>query len=268
MGRLDRAWRLVGTGLAFATLGLGGMVLAATVIPLISLITANREARIQRTQYVVHWGFRLYILLLRRTRIIDLDISAVGGLADCRGHVIIANHPTLLDVVLLMSFNPHIRCIVKHQLWNDRFLGGVVRSAGYIPNDLPSEEMIEACAEALNSGGNLLIFPEGTRSRPGTTQRFQRGFATIAMLADAPVRMARITCLPATLTKGEAWWRIPTQRPIFRVADLGALAVADYRGYPYRALGARRMVAAVEQRYVDRLTGQGGPDSLAQTAVV
>jgi len=250
---LDRSWRLIGTGLAFASLGLGGMFLAATIFPLISLATRDPVARVRRTQYVVHRSFRLYITLLSSTRIIDLDLSGIGSLADCRGCLIVANHPTLLDVVLLMSLNPRVRCIVKHQLWSNPYLGGVVRAAGYLRNDLPSETMIRACADALAEGSNLLVFPEGTRTRPGETGRFQRGFANVAMLTGAELRLALITCHPITLTKGEPWWRIPARRPLFQVADMGALDAKEYMGYQYRAVGARRLTTRVEGMYIDKL---------------
>ncbi len=258
MGLLDRLRRLVGTGLAFASLGLGGMVLAATVFPVIALISGNTGDRIRRTQHVVHWSFRLYILLLRHSRIIDLDVSAIGGIPACRGSIIVANHPTLLDVVLLMSLNPHLRCIVKHQLWENPFLSGVVKSAGYIRNDLPSDAMARACSEALASGSNLLVFPEGTRSHQGEIGRFHRGFANLAMLTGTEIRMVLITCNPVTLVKGEPWWRIPDRRPTFRVADMGALEASDYLSYPYRSIGARRLVACIEERYSDRLAKNNG----------
>jgi len=254
MGWLDRSWRLIGTGLAFASLGLGGMVLAATIFPLISLATRDPVARVRRTQYVVHRSFRLYIALLCVTRIIDLDLSDIGRLADCRGCQIVANHPTLLDVVLLMALNPRVRCIVKHQLWSNPYLGGVVRAAGYLRNDLPSEMMIRACADALAEGSNLLVFPEGTRTRPGENGKFQRGFANVAMLTGVELRLALITCDPITLTKGEPWWRIPERRPLFRVSDMGALDANEYMGYQYRAVGARRLVARIEGLYRDKFT--------------
>ncbi len=255
MSLVNRAWRLAGTGLAFASLGLGGLFLAGTVFPLIAAVTADRDVRIRRTQYVVHASFRLYIVLLRRSGIIDLDLSALADFKACRRRLIVANHPTLLDVVLLMSLNPRIGCIVKHQLWENWFLRGVVRSAGYIRNDLPSEQMIMACSQALASGQNLLVFPEGTRSRPGEARRFQRGFANIAMVTGYSIQLVMITCQPLTLTKGQPWWRIPDRRPIFRVAAMGTVDAKEYLGVGHRAIAARRLVQHVEKCYLDALEG-------------
>ncbi len=254
----DRPWRVVGTGLAFASLGLSGALLAATIFPLIALVTRDPTVRVRRIQYVVHLSFRLYILLIWRTRIIDLDLTGVGDLAACRSRLIIANHPTLLDVVLLMSLNPRIRCIVKHQIWSNPFLGGVVRAAGYIRNDLPSDLMIRACADALADGSNLLVFPEGTRSAPDQMGHFQRGFANIAILTATDVRLVLITCRPATLIRGVPWWRIPLCRPQFTVTGLGALNVNEYLDYQYRAIGARRLAAHVEQRFSERHACKNG----------
>ncbi len=250
---IDHTWRLVGTGLAFASLGLGGALLAVTVFPLIALITRDDSVRVRRTQYVVHMCFKSYIALMRCWPLLDLDFSEAGKLTDCEGRLIVANHPTLLDVVLLMSLNPRMRCIVKHQLWSNPYLGGVVRAAGYIRNDLPSEDMLEECAKALAEGSNLLVFPEGTRTRPEETCRFHRGFANLAMLTNSSVQLALITCDPQTLMKGEPWYLIPRRRPTFRVRDMGFLDVNEYISYQHRGIGARRLVANVEDLYREQL---------------
>ena len=251
--RIDLAWRLVGTGLAFASLGLGGALLAVTVFPLIALITRDASLRVRRTQYIIYASFKCYIALMRFWPVLNLDFSEVGKLPNCEGRLIVANHPTLLDVVLLMSLNPRMCCIVKHQLWSNPYLGGVVRAAGYIRNDLPSEQMLEKCAKALAEGSNLLVFPEGTRTRLEATCRFQRGFANLAMLTNSPVQLALITCDPQTLMKGDPWYYIPWRRPTFRVRDMGFLDVNEYIGYQHRGVGARRLVANVEDLYREQL---------------
>ena len=199
---LDRWWRIACTGLAFAALGLGGVALAVTVFPVIAIVSVDAGQRTRRTQRIIFLSFRFYVRVLRSLGILALDVVGADVLASCRGRLIIANHPTLLDVVLLMGLNPAVQCIVKHQLWRNPFLGGVVRSAGYIRNDLVAEDLLAACAAALAGGGNLIIFPEGTRTTPGLAPAFQRGFANIAIMVAADIQLVTITCEPITLTKG------------------------------------------------------------------
>ena len=248
--RADRAWRIVATGLAFAFIFAGGALLAATVLPVLVLLPGDPREHAQRT---IRAAFRVYLATLQGIGLLRLETEGIERLAASGGSIVIANHPSLLDVVMLMAFIPHSQCIVKHRLWNNRLLGGLVRRAGYIPNDLPADLMLAACRDSLDRGAALIIFPEGTRSRPNLPRRFQRGFANLALLTGAPVLPALISCDPPTLTKGESWWMVPDRRPLFRLCIGEKLDTTAWAAQTTRALAARRLARALEAYYADRL---------------
>jgi 1-acyl-sn-glycerol-3-phosphate acyltransferase len=199
---LNWLWRLICTGLAFAALGLGGCLMAVTLFPLVAALTRDPAARQRRIQYCVHASFRLYLFFLRLLGVIEIEIRHAERLTALDGQIIVANHPTLLDVVLLMALVPRAQCVVKNQLWRNPFLRPVVHGAGYISNDLPADALLAACARAIEAGNNLIIFPEGTRTRPGEPMRLRRGFANIAAATAADLVPITITCRPWTLIKG------------------------------------------------------------------
>ena len=252
--RLDHAWRVAATGMAFACLFGGGGLLAATVLPTLVLLPGDPR---ERAQLVIRATFRAYLATLQAIRLLRIETEGLARLVASGGAIVIANHPSLLDVVMLMAFIPRSQCIVKHQLWRSRLLGGLVRRAGYIPNDLDGERMLAACRDCLARGAALIIFPEGTRSRAGVPPHFQRGFANLAVLTGAPVLPVLISCDPPTLTKGEAWWVVPERRPLFRLRVGEKLDPAIWPGMragtATRALAARRLVRAMEQYYTQRL---------------
>jgi 1-acyl-sn-glycerol-3-phosphate acyltransferase len=248
--RFLQTWRVLATGFAFACFFLGGAVLAGVVFPILAI---RREGREDRTQRLIQLVFRFYLAMLRGLGLIRLEISGGERLAACHGSIIVANHPTLLDVVFLMVLTPHVRCIVKHELWDNRYLGGVMRAAGYIRNDLDPEATIAACRSALQRGNNLIIFPEGTRSRVGEPVQFRRGVANIAMLTGAPIQLVVISCNPPTLTKGEPWYRVPPRRPSFQVEVAHPMDIQRFMAYPYRGLGARRLMQELHRFYIGRL---------------
>jgi 1-acyl-sn-glycerol-3-phosphate acyltransferase len=250
---LDYPWRLAATGFCFAFLFAGGALLAMTAFPVIALISGLEAVRRQRVQYLIHLMFRLYIRMLVLLSLIDLEIEDAAKLRDGTGRLVIANHPTLLDVVLLMALAPRVQCIVKKELWENRYLGSVVRAAGYIRNDLDPEALLAACEMAMAEGNSLIVFPEGTRSQPGQSLRFRRGFANIATLLKTDILLVTITCDPCTLTKGEAWWTIPPVRPRFRVAVGECLDVASMLDSEYRSVAARKLVRFIEGYYAERL---------------
>lgn len=250
---LDHIWRVAATGLGFAVFFGGGALAAATLFPLIGVLTRDRRAKVLNTRRAMHWMFRGYLGFLRALGILRIEIAGRDLLHNLRGKLIVANHPSLLDVVLLMAVVPRVQCIVKHQLWDNLFLSGVVRQAGYIRNDLAAEEMMAACRDALSSGANLIVFPQGTRTPADSPLHFHRGFANIALATEAEIQTVKITCDPPYLAKGERWWQIPPRRPTFRMVP-GACLTADEQLTQVRPLAARALVRRLEAYYAGFLT--------------
>ena len=251
MPPLEFAWRLAATGAAFAFIFAGGGLLAVTVLPVLALLPGHSRARTQRLIYLT---FRFYIGTLQILGLLRLDLEGAEKLRAPGGRLIVANHPSLLDVVLLMARIPKAQCVVKHELWAHPFLGPLMRRAGYIRNDLEPEAMIAACRAALQLGDSLIIFPEGTRSVPGAPLRFHRGFANVATLIGAPIQPVLITCDPPTLTKGEPWWRIPRQRPVFRLRVDDCIDTGSYLSHRYRSIAARKLVDDLQKYYSEQLS--------------
>jgi 1-acyl-sn-glycerol-3-phosphate acyltransferase len=251
--KLDFAWRVVGTGLAFACFLGGGFLLAAFAFPAINLFTRDAVHRRERHQGLVRSSFRLFIGTLTRLRILVVEFDDRGALGQGKGTIVIANHPSLIDVVLLAAQLPRVQCIVKRELWEHPLLGPMMRGNGYIPADLEPEALVAACGEALADGRCLIVFPEGTRTRPGEPVRFHRGFAHIATLLGADIQLFLITCTPTTLTKGEKWWAVPPRRPVFRVSSAGWLRADSWKETPHRPVAARAIVRRLERMYNERL---------------
>jgi 1-acyl-sn-glycerol-3-phosphate acyltransferase len=255
LNRLGYCWRLGGTGLAFAILFGGGALLALTAFPIVHMVTPPGSRRCERNQFLIYLLFRLYVAMLQVLRLIDLEVEGKEKFQDGAGRLIVANHPSLLDVVLLMALVRRAQCVVKKELWESRYLGRLVRGAGYIRNDLELDPMVTACRSALSEGNSLIIFPEGTRTVPTEPMHLRRGFANIATLLQARIQLVTITCEPPTLVKGDNWWIIPPRRPLFRVEVGDCLDAAGWLGCKYRSVAARKLVRRVEDYYAERLSG-------------
>lgn len=138
-------------------------------------------------QFVIMAGFRGFLALMKIAGIIKCDLSALDALRPDGAIVIAPNHPSLLDAVLVISRLPRVACITKAKIWDNWFLGGGARLAGFIRNDAPVRVIKEAAGK-LRDGDHLLIFPEGTRTGTAPVNDFKRGFALIARRAGVPVQ--------------------------------------------------------------------------------
>ena len=252
MYRLERLWRVAGTGVGFAAFGLGGIAMATALFPPVIWLSRGPLARKRRIQFLIQTSFRIFIRALCFFRIIELHVSGRPLLANARGLLVVSNHPSLLDVVILMSMLPRVQCVVKHQIWANPFLRPVVAGAGYIRNDLDPEALVERCADALRSGDNVIIFPEGTRSVEGQAMVVKRGFANVAFAARTDLCLTTINCAPVFLPKGRAWYDVPRIRPVFHVEVGERLDISAFLGYPFRSQAVRRLATFVRQYYVEK----------------
>lgn len=167
-------------------------------------------------QAVIGRGFRFYVGLLHALGLMRADLSALDALRGARGLVVAPNHPSLLDILLIASRVPRAVCITKAGLWDNPFLGGGARMAGYIRNDAPLPLVRRAAAE-VRGGANLLIFPEGTRTEAGLVNPFKAGFALVARAAGAPVQAVFIESETPYLRKGWPLLRRPRFPLVYRV---------------------------------------------------
>ncbi|MGE8613649.1 MAG: lysophospholipid acyltransferase family protein [Achromobacter veterisilvae] len=203
-------WRLVATGMAFTLFGLGGVLLRAFVFPSQRLLPGGKLDRQRRARGTLNRTFRLFIRFMIRTGILTVEFKGAERLGQ-PGQMILANHPSLLDVVFLVGHVKNANCIVKHSLATNPFTRGPIANAGYITND-ESFDMFDRAADVLRNGETLIVFPEGTRTPRDTLPRFHRGACAIALRGARAVTPVVISMNPRSLTKGEPWYRIPACR--------------------------------------------------------
>lgn len=102
--------------------------------------------------------------------------------------LIIANHPSLLDALLLLALIPNTICVMKSSLLDNPLLGASAKLAGFIRNSDPFD-MIAHGKEAIEERANLLIFPEGTRtSQLQRVNQLNQSVALLASKLNLPIR--------------------------------------------------------------------------------
>ena len=249
---LNYFWRLFATGFCFLAFGLGALVLSAIVFPVLHIFSGAKKST--RARWVVYKVFGIFLWLMRITGVLRLNVIGAEKLRHCNNVMVLANHPTLIDVVALISLMPNASCVVKQALWKNPFMWGVVRAANYISNTDP-ESLVEDCATDIKTGQPLLIFPEGTRTVPGRKLKFRRGAAYIALNSHVPILPVLIRCDPPTLAKGEKWYKIPDKQVNLSLEVKDSISVKQLIevGDP-PAIAARKMTLALENYFSQELS--------------
>lgn len=208
---MNRAWRILATGISFSTFGIGGVLLWAFVFPWVRWRYRHDPfQRRQRARRIVQRSFAAFIEWMRLLGVLTYEFQGEEKLRR-PGLLVLANHPTLLDVVFLISRLPNADCVVRAGLFTNPFTRGPVEATDYLSNsDGPG--LVEDCIRSIRGGSSLVIFPEGTRTRPGRVPELRRGAANIAVRGGVDLTPVSIHCDPPTLGKGLAWYRVPTRR--------------------------------------------------------
>lgn len=253
---LPRPIRIVATGLCFLVFTTGSMLLTWTVLPLTSLLVWNASRRQRTMRFLVQRFFGFMTWSIVALGCMRLRVEGVDRLADSRGMLVLANHPTLIDVVVLMSRVPQASCVIKSALFRRPGLGRSLRAAGYIEN-AGADALVRDCAAALGRDEALFIFPEGTRSIPGLPLTFQRGTAHVLLASPRPFIPVLVTCSPPTLMKGQPWFRVPERRFDLTLRVLPPVAPSEWRGVVEgmpRPLAARELTRYLESYFTTRLS--------------
>ncbi|WP_191621317.1 lysophospholipid acyltransferase family protein [Marinihelvus fidelis] len=257
---LDRAVRFAWTAMSFTLFGLGGLAVGIVVFPLLALVVRDKDRRERMTRGIVSQLFRAFIAIMAQVGLTYRVRGAEPGddgapvnapNASGVGTLVVANHPTLIDVVFLLALFPGAVSVVKRAHWFNPFMMATVRMARYIPNH-DTTQLLDSAEQRLRQGECLILFPEGTRTVPGQPVRFRRGAALAALRAGADILPIRITCEPLLLHKHSPWYHVPVTRPRWTFEVLDRLPADEFQ-----AMGdsERSRSQALTAELQSRLTG-------------
>ncbi len=250
---LNRLWRVFATGLSFTLFGIGGLILSLFYFPLIGFLFKSEVQKKQIVRSSLSLGFRVFMYFMHYVGVLYFHKKKIEILRNEKSCILIANHPTLIDVIAIIAYCPNACCVVKQELWQNFFLKGVVQNAGYVTN-IDSTDLLEKCKQAIENGDVLIIFPEGTRTKPGQPKVFQRGAAYIALNLNCPVRCVEIQCQPLTLTKGLPWYQVPERRTDYTIEVKDQINPQEcLTEGTSRPLAARKMTRLFLNQYCDNV---------------
>jgi 1-acyl-sn-glycerol-3-phosphate acyltransferase len=182
-------------------------------------------------------------------------VEGLGNLVPGRRYVIMANHESSLDILVLLDALPaslEPRFLAKRSLFAIPFLGWAMRAAGFVPVDREDRSTAAATFSetlaVIERGGSPLIFPEQTWTSDGALLPFQRGGFLVALKSGLDILPVGLEGTRLVLPPGDG--RIFSHPVTVRVGS--AIPTAD------RRTREREELTAQTRRAIDRLRGPLG----------
>jgi 1-acyl-sn-glycerol-3-phosphate acyltransferase len=260
---MTRVVEIARRGLLYVLLlQLGAMSLAWNLLAslLHPLLPERRATQIGRA--MIARAYRSFWATARACGMLQIEASALDALhREPGGLIVAANHPTMLDALVLVARLPRGVCIMKADLMHNIFLGAGARFARYICNDSP-HAVVRSAVACLREGAQLVMFPEGTRTVDRPLDRFRPGIALIARLAQVPIQTVIIETETCYLGKGWPIWR-PPSFPIrirvrlgerFQPASDARALLQELERYFARELRAQRLTEGHAVEVTESLT--------------
>jgi 1-acyl-sn-glycerol-3-phosphate acyltransferase len=234
---------------AYIGFWLGGAIVSVFFLP-VARWRHRHATPVEQAAACQRWVQRAFTVLvdyLRISGLVHFIPRSVDAAIPEGGFVLIANHPTLVDVAALTSVFGRLTCIAKTSFFHAPFVGRILRWCGYLDGGVGDPFsgiiVVKQGVERLAQGMPVLIFPEGTRSPEYELYPFKRGAFEIACRAKVPVFPVLIRCEPLALSKCKRWYQIPSRTAYLTLTPLPVINPTEYGN------DAAAMASACETMY-------------------
>ena len=205
------------------------------------LVLHPRDRFSKYARRFISYTFRGYIKFMHLVGIVNLEVDNREAFRQLSSKIIIANHPSILDVVMLISLIPNADCIVASYL-SRNILMGIVRQL-YILSSNDFDKILQSCDKTLKQGNCLIVFPEGTRTpRSGKPPVIRKGTARIAIACSCGIVPVQIGGTDKYgLGKKDPWIGFnPTERYVYSISMGKEISAEKYSSLP-RPVAAKEL---------------------------
>ncbi len=179
--------RVAGSGLFWLFMGLSSIAMFPVAL-LCWIVTVPFDARLVVLHRLTCFWASMYTWL---NPVWPVTVIGREKIESSQTYVMIANHQSLLDILVLFRLFAHFKWVSKIENFNIPCVGWNMRLNRYIElrrGDRASIiKMLRACRMTLNSGSSIMMFPEGTRSSTGRLRQFKAGAFELAKDTHMPL---------------------------------------------------------------------------------
>ena len=209
--------------LLFTVFGICSLFLGTVILPIGRIFIKGHNRR-ESFSKLIHKLWYFYTYLFIWLGLIKIELN---NFEQVKGKIIVATHPTFIDIMILIGLYDHSLCLTKKELLNNIFLKNIIKNV-YIPNNIELNEFKKISTEALNDGYNIIIFPTGTRTVDGEDIKIHKGAATLQIESGADIIPVIIKCDYPFLQKGKPIYDASDRLITYTISQLNPIKLSDF----------------------------------------
>jgi 1-acyl-sn-glycerol-3-phosphate acyltransferase len=243
-----RWWHLAGAGWAALHLGASEVLLYGILRPCLKLFSPG--AADEKLRRAARWMARGVVRGHPFGQLEFQNVTAASFVPPC---IVISNHQSAVDVVLVVSLPGDVRQTAKQRVFDTPILGIGCKLLGHVlvePND--PQTTLRRCREKLAEGASVHFYPEGTRSPDGFMQRFHRGAFELAVELKQDI-LPIVLCDTHTAMPRDAYWLEPYHATVTALPRVTPGTFDYARGSLALMRHCETLVRAALQKQLDEL---------------
>lgn len=252
MKTLDYCRRFFATLFGFILFGVAGVLFKIALLPYTLKSTKGDIKRQLEARRMIGKVWRFFVGYLQWSGVLSVRFNGLEKLGR-PGQLVLANHPSLLDVVLMVSHFPDPNVLVKKDLLNNPSMKSQIIASGYIPND-ESMEMLEEIDAVFKSGQSMLIFPEGTRTGWDGQVKMHRGAVSLGLRSASVITPVCIKMTPPNFKKGQPWYKIPPHKIHYEITVSDDILPEEWLAEKPLPIAARRLNEYLQDYFTRKTT--------------
>ena len=217
---------------------LGALTIGLLIIPVSAIFLRDVKHR-KFCANVIHKSWKIFTKVMCLFG--SIKVEFIGDFKDIKGKVIVASHPSLIDIVLLIGLIPNSLCLAKKALLKNPIMYKIVKCL-YIINDIDIDEFQEETKKALENGFNIIIFPTGTRTLPNENIVLHKGAAQIAINANVNIVPITIESDYTLLIKNHFPLDAGTKPAQFKITKQEEINISEYKNKSTTEIKLRKLI--------------------------
>lgn len=227
---------------ALVFFGIGALLLGFVVFPVVQIFSKNSKNYKIRCAKIVHFLWRILVKYIEITGIIRVNADEKNSLI--KNKIIVASHPSYIDILLLIALVPNSLCLAKNSILNNFVMKNIVKSL-YITNDGSVEDFLKKSKLALDDGFNVIIFPTGKRVDEGEEVHIYKGAAQLAIESKYPIVPVKISTSEPFLTKNHSIFQIGEKTVEFVIKTQDEIVVENIKTVDMTEISLRNKICSI-----------------------